>query len=173
MRQIQKIFKWLTLMFFGITIYAMTIGQMVPVEFVDWHHRHLFYDFILWGLPIVVLLTLIWTLKTLNTRKTNILIGIFTSIVAGAMGIASIYLMFIFGFGAWINEEMMYENKDNPGVKINRQLWDNGALGYGRKRTVKLTPFFIFWNLVEQVDTEDIDKENWILVKKEGNIKFP
>ena len=46
MKQIQLIFKWATLLFFGIAIYAMTIGQIVEIEFADWHDMHLFYDII-------------------------------------------------------------------------------------------------------------------------------
>ena len=41
MKQIPKIFKWITLLFFGVAIYAMTIGQIIPIEFADWHDMHL------------------------------------------------------------------------------------------------------------------------------------
>lgn len=173
MRPIQKIFKWITLLFFGIAIYAMTIGQVVPIEFADWHHMHLFYDIILRGLPIAILLTLGWTLKKDRPKKTNIVIGILTPIIAGGMFIGTIFLMFSFGFGAWVDEEIIYERRENPKVTIKQQLWDIGAFGYGGQRTVKLTPFLGFLNLVENVDTAAINKKNWTLVQKDGYIKFP
>ena len=173
MRRIQIIFKWSTLLFFGIAIYAMTIGQAVPIEFADWHHMHLFYDIILQGLPIAILLTLVWTIKKDRPNKINITIGILTPIIAGAMFFGTIFLMFSYGFGAWVDEEIIYEKKENPSVTINQQLWDIGAFGYGGQRTVKLTPFLRIWNWVEQIDMSEIEKENWTLVQLEGDIKFP
>jgi hypothetical protein len=72
-----------------------------------------------------------------------------------------------------VNEEIIYENNKNPEVTIKQQLWDIGAFGYGGQRTVKLTPFLEYWNSVEQVNTANIGRENWTLVQKEGDIKFP
>ena len=173
MRRIQQIFKWMTLLFFGIAVYAMIIGQFVPIEFADWHYMHLFYDIILQGLPIAILLTLVWTLKKERPKKTNIAIGILTPIIAGGMFFGTIFLMFSYGFGAWIDEEIIYEKKENPEVTINQQLLDIGAFGYGGQRIVKLTPFLGLWNWVEQVDTAKIDKGNWTLLQKDGDVKFP
>lgn len=173
MKRIQKIFKWITLLFFGFAIYAMTIGQIVPIEFADWHHAHLFFDIIRQGLPIAILLTLVWTLKLDRPRKTNIAIAILTPIIAGGMFIGTIFIMFSFGFGAWVDWELVYENKENPTVTIKEQIWDIGALGYGGRRTVKLTPILGLWNWVEQIDTATLDKAKWTLVQKEGEIKSP
>ncbi|MGQ1947757.1 hypothetical protein ACT3CD_11730 [Geofilum sp. OHC36d9] len=173
MKHIQKIFEWITLLFFGIAIYAMTIGQTVPIEFIDWHHMHFFYDIILQGLPIAILLTLAWTLKKDRPKKTNIAIGILTPIIAGVMFFGIVFLMFSYGFGAWVDEQIIYENRENPNVTINQQLWDIGAFGYGGQRTVKLTPILGLWNWAEQIDTAEIKKENWTLVQKQGAINFP
>ena len=173
MKRIQEIVKWLTLLFFVIVIYAMTIGQIIPIEFSNWHHTHLFYNIILLGLPIVILLTLVWALKKKRSKKINFIIGILTSIISVGIFFVSIFSMFSFGFGAWINEEIIYEKKDDPEITINQQLWDIGALGYGGRRTVKLTPLLGIWNTVEKVDTSKIDIDNWILVQKEGDLKFP
>jgi hypothetical protein len=170
---IQRIFKWATLLFFGMAIYAMTIGQIVPVEFADWHDMHLFYDIILQGLPIAILLTLVWTLQKARPKKANIAIGITTPILAIGMLFGSFFLMFSYGFGAWVDEKIIYRKKDDPDVTINQQLWDIGAFGYGGQRTVKVTPFFELWNLIEEVDTTNIDTEKWVSVQKEGDIKLP
>tara|TARA_R110000868_G_scaffold303705_1_gene564216 strand:+ start:493 stop:1014 length:522 start_codon:yes stop_codon:yes gene_type:complete len=173
MNQIKQIIKWVTILFFGIAIYAMTIGQIVPIEFADWHNLHLFCDIILKGLPIAILLTLGWTLIKDRPKKANIIIGILTLIITGGMFFGTIFLMFSFGFGAWVDKEIIYENIKKPEVTINHQLWDIGAFGYGGQRTVKLTPILGLWNWVEKIDTADIDKENWNLLKKEGSINFP
>ena len=173
MKIIKKIFKWTTLSFLGIALFAMTFGQVIPIEFLDWHDMHLFYDIILQGLPIAILLTLVWTINKDRPKKTNLTIGIVTPILAIAMFFGTVTLMFSYGFGAWVNFEIIYENKDNPKTTINKQLWDIGAFGYGGQRTVKLTPLLGIWNLVKEVDTAEIEKENWILVQKQGDIKFP
>lgn len=173
MKQIQQIFKWITLLFFGIAIYALTVGQIVSIEFADWKHTHLFYDIILQGLPVAILLTLIWTITQDRPKKKNIAIGILTPIIACGMFFGTIFLMFSFGFGAWVDEEIIYESKVNPEVTIKQQLWDIGAFGYGGHRTVKLTPILGLWNWVEHIESAKNDEENWTLVQKEGDIKFP
>ena len=173
MRLIQESFKWATLLFFGIAICAMTIGQIIPVEFTDWNDMHLFYDVILRGLPIAVLLTLIWTIKKERPRKTNIAIGVATLILTAGTLFWTFFLMFSYGFGAWIDEEVIYEYKSNPEITVNKQIWDIGTFGYGGQRTVKLTPFLGLWNLIEEVDTVEIERNNWILVQREGDIKVP
>ena len=89
------------------------------------------------------------------------------------MFFATLSLMLSYGFGAWINEEVIYAKKNAPEVTINRQRWDMGALGYGGQRTVKLTKFLRLWHWVENIDTVNIDKNQWSLVQKEGDIKFP
>jgi hypothetical protein len=47
MKQIKQLFKWSTLLFIAISIYGLTFASVVPIEFADWHHMHLFYDIIL------------------------------------------------------------------------------------------------------------------------------
>ena len=172
MKRVRQIFKWTTLLFFGIAIYAMTIGQIIPIEIADWHVMHLFYDVILQGFPIAILLTLVWTLQKERPTRTNIAIGITTSVLAATMFFGSFFLMFSYGFGAWVDEEIIYENKNHPEVTINQQLWDIGAFGYGGQRTVKLTPFMGLWKLVKEVDTTKIEKGEWTLIQKEGDIKL-
>ena len=89
------------------------------------------------------------------------------------MFFGTIFLMFSYGFGAWVDEQIIYENKENPNVTINQQLWDIGAFGYRGQRTVKLTPILGIWNWAEQIDTAEIETDNWTLVQREGDIKFP
>ena len=163
----------MTLLFFGIAIYVIIIGQIVPIEFADWHDMHIFYDIILRGLPVAVLLTLVWTIKKERPTKINIAIGVVTPLLAAGMLFWTYFLMFSYGFGAWIDEEIIYENKHDPKITVNKQIWDIGAFGYGGQRTVKLIPLLGFWNLVEKVDTAKIEKKEWILVRKEGNIRLP
>ncbi len=154
-------------------MFSITIGQILPIEFADWKDMHLFYDIIFQGLPITILLTMIWTIKKESPKRRKITIGILTPIIAFAAFFGTIFLMFSFGFGAWVNQEIVYENKANPQVTINEQIWDIGAFGYGGQRTVKLKPTLGLWNIVTEIDTTEIEKDNWTLVQREGDIKFP
>jgi len=173
MKIVQSIFKWLTLTFFVIAIFAMTIGQALPIEFADWKVMHLFYDIILQGLPIAVLLTLVWTIKKERLKRINITIGVLTPLAAVLVFYYTISTMFSVGFSAWVNWEIIYENRENSSKTINRQMLDSGALCYGPKRIVQLSPILGIWNVVTVVDTSEINKTDWVLVQKQGDMKFP
>ena len=173
MKIIQNTAKWTTISFFLIVLFSLTIAQIIPIEFADWNIMHKFYEIIIEGLPIAVLLTLIWTLKKSNSRKRNIITGILTVITAVIVLFLSIFLIFSYGFGAWINYEIVYEHKENSERTINEQIYDIGAFGYGGKRIVELKPFFNYWQKVQPIDTTKIETKNWIRVEKEGDIKFP
>jgi uncharacterized membrane protein len=173
MNIIQNIAKWTTIWFFLIVLFSLTIAQIIPIEFADWRIMHKFYEIIIEGLPIAVLLTLIWTLKKSNSKKRNIITGILTFITAIIVCFSSIFLVFSYGFGAWINYEIVYEHKEYPEQTINEQIYDIGAFGYGGKRIVELKPFLKYWQKVQPIDTTKIETKNWIRVEKEGDIKFP
>ena len=168
MKQLQQILKWSTLLFFAITIFALTIGQIIPIEFADWRDMHFFYDIILYGLPLAIIMTLGWTLKKNRLRKSNIKITVITIFISIFMVFGSFFLMFVYGFGAWMNEEIIYRNINKSEVTINQQRWDIGAFGYGDQRIVKLTPILGIYNWVSETDTSKIDNNEWILVKQQS-----
>jgi hypothetical protein len=173
MKIIQKTVKWMTILFFLIVLFSLTIAQIIPIEFADWRIMHKFYEIIIEGLPIAILLTLIWNLKRSKSKKRNIITGILTFILAIIVCFSSIFLIFSYGFGVWVNYEIVYEHKVNPEQTINEQIYDIGAFGYGGKRIVELKPFFKYWQKVQLIDTTKIETKNWIRVEKESDIKFP
>ena len=63
MQVIKKTIFWAAIVFIGLTIFTLTIGQILPYEFADYKLQHKYYDTIIQGLPIAVLLTLFGTLK--------------------------------------------------------------------------------------------------------------
>lgn len=173
MRTVKRIYFWLIATFFVVAAYSLTFGQFLPVEFANWKYSHSFYSIILQGLPVAVLLTLICTISKNRTTKQNISIGVLTVTLAVASFFVIVLMMFPYGFGAWVNYEVVYESKENPREIICHQLWDNGALGYDGQRTVKLTPFLGLWNIATETDTAMIDKGDWRLVRKEDDIRLP
>ena len=173
MKTIQRAFFWVTTVFFLVAGFSVTICQVIPIEFADWKYNHTFYGIVLQGLPIAVLLTLVYTLNKNKTAKQNISIAVLTSIGAAASYFVSVLLMTSYWFGAWVNYEIVYESKENPGEVISHQLWDSGAFGYDGQRTVKLTPFLGLWTVVTEVDTATVDNMNWRPVKREEDIRIP
>ncbi|MEO8254578.1 MAG: hypothetical protein ABI554_09350 [Flavobacterium sp.] len=91
---------------------------------------HKFYDVIMQGLPIAILLTFFGTLKRSNSKSKNwtfIGLTILTSILSFVI---MVNLIFRIGFGAWTTVTTIYKHKtDNREIK--EQLFDVGALGYG------------------------------------------
>lgn len=74
-------------------------------------------------------------------------------------------LMWTIGFGAWIDQEALFYKMDNPKVKVIKQIEDVGAFGYGISRIVKVTSVTKFFNIIDEVDTLELNKKAWISLK--------
>jgi hypothetical protein len=159
-------------MFIFISIYTFTIGQKINYEFSNNHVRGNFYNIIIQGFPIAILLTLFGTLKRENFKIKNFTIIISTLLIAILTFFAILNNIFLIGFGAWTTEKIVYRNKINQ-LEIKEQIFDNGAFGYGNKRIVKTKPFLKYWIYPTEIDTTKINKNEWIFVNEEGDIKFP
>lgn len=164
---------WGSLLLLAVFLWTVTIGQTIHFEFSDRKTSSDFYNIILSGTPIAILLTLFGTLKQ-NHDKARKLFTIF-----GTIGLAMFAFMlllnivFTIGFGTWTTFNIAYENKTNPERQIREQRYDVGTLGYGSDRIVEVKPFAgLFWQ-VSQVDTTKIDKTKWKRVDREADIKFP
>ena len=175
--RVLDIIKWtilgLTIAFIVSTVFALSIGQSLPIEFKDNKIRGDYYYFVFTVLPLSFLLTLLGTLKKKNTKAKNWTIGVLTVLSAGLCFFTLVNVMFSIGFGAWTNEAILYRNKTDKNITINQQIFDIGALGYGERRTAQLTPFLKYFQTIEQVDTTKIDKTQWIFVNEEGDIHYP
>lgn len=161
MNTIQKIFFGLTITFFIVVVYSLTIGQNISFEISDWKLRQRFYHFIEMGIPVSILLTLVWTLRKSNSLNRNTTI-VLTTLVGFLFSLfLLVFLLFTFGFGSWIDEEVLFKNKEEPEITIRKQVLDVGAFGYGGHRIIKLEPYFRIWNNATIVDTNEIDKTKW------------
>lgn len=81
-------------------------------------------------------------------------------------------LIFKIGFGAWTTVTTIYRHK-TEGKLIKEQLFDVGALGYGGRRIVEIKPILNFLILPTQIDTLSINKNEWLYVNEQGDLKFP
>ena len=171
-RKVKQTIFWCSLAFIMLTVFSLTVGQVLPIEFEDYKVMHSYYDIIMQGLPIAVLLTLIGTIKKKNSKTKNwILVGltILTSIISFAIMIS---LILRIGFGAWTTETILYRHKTER-KEIKEQLFDIGALGYGGRRTVQIKPYLEYWVFVTEIDTLKINKDHWEFVNEQGDKKFP
>jgi hypothetical protein len=171
MKIIKTIIFWIAIAFILLTIFSLTIGQKTAYEFADSKIAETFYNIIMQGFPIAIVLTLFGTLNKENTKNRNwafIGVTILTSILCTVL---MIKLIFNIGFGTWTTFATIYKHKTENKV-IKEQRYDIGALGYGRRRIVELKPFCKYWVLPTEVDTTKIDKNQWKFVNEEGDIKF-
>lgn len=171
-KKISRIIFWIAISFIGLTSFSFTVGQELNYEFADFEIQHKYYEIIITGLPIAILLTLLGTLKRENSKTKNWLLGSTTFVAAVLSVICQIFMLTAFGFGAWTTETILYKHKTENRV-IEKQLFDIGAFGYGGQRIVEIKPFLKIWILPIKVDTMTINKEEWRFVNEEGDIKFP
>lgn len=173
MKVIFKTIFYLSLLFLAISLWAITIGQSINFEFKNYQLANEFYNIILPGTPIAILITLFGTLKNRQSSVHKISIVLITILLTFCSFIFLLNNLFTIGFSRWSTFNIAYEHKTERDRQIREQRYDSGALGYGGNRTVEVKPFaFFFWKIIP-VDTTKIDKTIWIRVDKEGDVKFP
>lgn len=170
---IRRTIFWLTIAFIVSTIFALTVGQYLPIEFKNNKTQSDYYFFAFSALPFSILLTLIGTIRRKYSKAKNWTIGVLTVLSAGLCFFILVNVMFSIGFGAWTNETILYRHKKDKSITINQQIFDVGVFGYGGHRTVQLTPFLKYFQTIKKVDTTNIDKSLWIFVNEEGDIYYP
>jgi len=171
-RTIKRIIFWTALTFIGLTIFSLTIGQILPYEFANYKTQHKFYDIIIRGLPFSVLFTLFGTIKKDNSKTKNWTWGTLTVLISILCFVAQLFMIFLFDFGVWRTITTIYKHK-TENREIKEQLYDIGAFGYGGQRVVEIKPFLGFWISQTPVDTLIINKAEWEIVNEQGDIKFP
>jgi len=159
---IGKIIFWITITFICVASFSITLGQVLPIEFADWRMSQHYYDFVSEYIPFAILLTLIRTIRKSCAIQLKLLV--LTSTLIASVGSFYVFgvMAFKVSFGVWVNESILYKNKENLAITINEQVLDQGALGYGGRRTVRLKPFLGYWNLVKKVDVSKVDTSKWI-----------
>lgn len=172
MQVVRKSIFLFAILFIGVTVFSLSVGQILPYEFAESKMMHTFYDVIMQGLPIAILLTLFRTFKKRNTKFKNWAILILTVLASVISFFIMVSLLFRIGFGSWTTLSILYKNNNDNRV-VKEQIFDVGALGYGGRRIVEIKPVLKFWVLPTEVDTTSLDKTKWTFVNEGGDIKFP
>lgn len=171
MQLIRKIIGFLIiayLIFLGI----LFLLSLFSIELANKDFRQFYPSLWFIGIPFIILLSLVFTLSNKNTKWMNIQYMIYTPLV-------SICTLFTLSFFAmffedhWVDFTILYENKEDKTHTINEQKHDVGALGYGEDRVVELKPVFGIFQYVMKCDTTKINRNEWKLVNKAGEVKFP
>ena len=108
---IRKILFWIAISFIALTVFSLTIGQILPYEFADNKIMHGYYDTIMQGLPIAILLTLVETVRKRNSKTKNLIFIVTTILTSVLSFVIMVSLMFQIGFGAWTTMTTIYRNK--------------------------------------------------------------
>jgi hypothetical protein len=160
LRRIRRTVFYSSLVFIAIFFLSVTVFQALPVEFADEDVKDTFYEVIMMGFPIAILLTLTGTMKK---GKPDANIAIFFITGFGAfLGFCLIGgIMLSIGFAGWNDTGYALHRKKDRQIQIKEHVHDFGALGSGGKRIVQLKPFLRYWNIVTHVDTTAINKDEW------------
>jgi hypothetical protein len=151
------------LMIFGL--FTFTIGQFIPIYFVEQDIRIFFY-------PAILLITVVTFAVTVYKsmylpHKNN---WVYSSIITL---ITTLLLFLIFAgitFGkiltVWTDATTLYVKKDNSQVKIVTRYINEGAFGGGTEpgdyEIVLLRPITPFFKMETTVDKNKIDRSEWV-----------
>ena len=166
---------YLAILFFLLLIGGIILFSIFSLEFKKSSDGSTLYLYLIFLIPMALLLTMTGTIKKRNSKNKNWGIAGLTILIAVAVFMIMFSLLMQVAFGGWTNEAILYRNNKNKNISINEQIWDVGALGYDResKRIVELKPFLNYFYQVKQIDTGKLDKTEWKFVNEEGNIHYP
>ncbi len=149
--------------------FSFTMGQFIPVYFVDTDLRMWYYVSILFLLVISTVISLFK--NAYNKSDKNIISAILGSLIIG------FFTFILFGFwtigflfNVWDEGATYYISKSNPKVKIISRYINEGAYGGGTEpgdyHMVVHRPFLLIFKIETPVDTTSINKSKWIKAPK-------
>lgn len=154
-------------------LFAISIGQHIPIEFRNARLSWFFYRFIFFAAPLAPLLTLFHTTRKSRDFNRRLRTVLFTLGICVLLGFVTYDRFYNVGFGFWTTFRYAYEHRQNPAVTIAEQRYDAGAFGYGGARNVKLCPWLPGFYKVSEIDTSKLDPLEWKPIDREGDVKFP
>ena len=145
-------------------IFCFTVGQFIPIYFVNADLRQNYYLLIL---ILLVLSSGRTTFKRVyRPQKNNIFSARIISVFVGLAALMIFgFLTIIFYFGVWTEVNVFYVKRDNPKVKIITRYVNEGAFGGGTEpddyQVVLHRPILFLFKMETSVDTTKIDKQEW------------
>jgi hypothetical protein len=145
--------------------FCFTMGQFVPVYFVNTETRAIYY-LVLFVILVITMMIVTFKMSYYPQEK-NLFSSLLISLVFGA-GTFIVTALWILGllFGVWKEGTTYYVKKRNPEIKVISRYKDSGAYGGGTEQgdfhLVVHRPFLYFLKIETAADTISINKEEWI-----------
>jgi len=167
MKLILKIFFWTSITFLATCLFIGILGLFFQVEFADYNTAILFYNIKLYGIPISILLTLTGTLRSKN--KTGLIIGKIFATIGVLLIVIIIGFISKFDICGWLIDDTLFTKKNDSTEKIQVRHYDCGAVDSDKPnyRIVKIEKIGKYFLYTSKVDTNKIDKDDWIRAKIE------
>ena len=165
MRHVKKIILLTAITCLGLWIVTPLIREILHLEFASDSIKYNYREFLLFAVPLAMILTLLETLRLNDSMATKIIKSIVTIIIAGWT--AFIILISMFDMCSWTNRQVLYMHKNDSNIKIIVKDFECGATDSGELLTgvyqvQTITKYFI---RSTKIDTTEIDKSEWIKVK--------
>lgn len=160
-----KTLRWLafslSLLYTLTAFFALTAGESLPYEFRSSAFAFQYHDNMPWMLPVAILATMIVTISSKSSPGTNTLVLVVT-VVLGVYGAVNAALD-NFPKVPWVTTQV-WENRQEPGIKVVQQYSNMGAMGGRAERIAKLTPVFLIFNKVERLNALPANNSEWKMV---------
>ena len=150
-----------------ICTFCFTIGQFVPIYFVNSHSRDKFYI----SLLIILVTTLFYKVFTIvhSTNKRSVFVATIISLLTGFLAFIVVGLWtLLLLMSVWSEARTYYVKKSNPDVKIISRYVNLGATGGGTEpedyHIVLHRPLLYFFKIETSIDTTLISKSDWTRV---------
>jgi hypothetical protein len=156
---------WLGIILIILPLIDLFFSGIIPIEFKSCTFRQNFHITMIFSLPIGILLTIFKLFRGEINYTSYIVKRILFKIVISFTYLYLIFFtafMLIFFINCWKDDSLLFENKKNKEIIIVDQIWDEGALGYGGHRIVKINPILPGLIYVKQIDTSKLENTNWI-----------
>lgn len=159
-------------LFFNLILSILIVWLIFPlvrwsfhIEFASQELLESYNKVMFYLVPILVLLTLVGTIKP-QDRKRVIGWKIFGTIGVAAVAFFLMLMVLLSGLCSWSNDSILFINKEDPSSKIMVRsfgcgAWDSSEEESRVAKVNQLTSYFIH---VEEIDTLQLDKEIWIRV---------
>jgi len=163
----EKIIRKLSILVFVMPILIILhfiFRRISPIQFtIEAINNYIYYTLVVCELLFVLII--IWMVKYVEKELWNIIIRV---LITAPL----VYIFPTIGFiFILINMNqraggVLYENKINDNLKIEAMSLDHGAWDSGGgAKIVKVNYFFPLLRLVSEIDTNKLDKREWIIVK--------
>jgi len=146
---------------------AAVLSNFVPLEFASQTIEHTYYSIRFYGVPIAIIFTLTGTLKRKETWV-EIISKIVLTIFACFGSLAIMTIMLFGGMCAWTTDKVLFERKNQLTIKIEERSYGCGATDSGPSKpgVFKVSNFTPYFRYATPIDTNEINKSEWLRVKQ-------